>query len=232
MAGLTYCYEYPRPAVTTDCVIFGFDGLRLNVLLIERAREPFKGCWAFPGGFLNMDETAHDCAVRELQEETGLTDVYIEQLYTFSEVDRDPRGRTISVAYYALVRQKDYQVTAGDDARAARWFPVGTIPSLAFDHDHILRLALERLKGKIRYQPIGFELLDEKFTLPDLQSLYEAILGIKLDRRNFYKKIRTIELLTPLDEKKCNVPHKRATYYRFDRKRYEELSRKGFNFEI
>lgn len=227
-----YCYEYPRPALTTDCVIFGFDESDLKVLLIERGFEPYKGKWAFPGGFLNMDEDAETGAKRELLEETGLKEIYIEQLYTFSTVDRDPRGRVISVVYFALVSLKDNMPIAGDDAKKAEWFPINNMPDLAFDHKDVFKMALQRLKGKIRYQPIGFELLPEKFTFPDLEHLYEVILETKIDRRNFRKKIQKMKLLIELDEKQQGVAHKAASFYKFDKQKYEQLSEKGFNFEI
>lgn len=227
-----YCYEYPRPAVTTDCVIFGFDGNQLNLLLIARGIEPFKGQWAFPGGFVRMQETTEECARRELAEETGLQDIFMEQLYTFSELERDPRGRTISVAYFALVNSSDWQPVAGDDAGKARWFNIDQLPSLAFDHESILKLAVERLQGKIRYQPVGFELLPEHFTLPQLQKLYEAILQHSLDRRNFRKKILKYDIIEPLNIKEKGTPHKAARYYRFNRKKYQARKEKGFNFEI
>ncbi len=227
-----YSYKYPRPALTTDCIIFGFDEVELKILLIERGIEPFKGQWAFPGGFVNMDETLETAVARELFEETGLKNVFIEQLFTFSDVDRDPRGRTVSVAYFALVNLKDHTAIAGDDAAKAKWFSVKDIPSLAFDHEKIFRMAMYRLKGKIRYQPIGFELLPEKFTFTDLQHLYELVLEIKLDKRNFRKKILKMDLLIELDEKQENVAHKAATFYKFNKTKYEELVIKGFNFEI
>ena len=172
---LKYHYKYPHPSVTTDCVIFGFDGTRLNVLLIERGNDPYKGCWAFPGGFLNMDESALEGAKRELYEETGLRDAYIHQFHAFSAPDRDPRERVISIPYFALVRLTD--VKAGDDAAKAQWFPLDEIPPLAFDHDKMLREALKALRRMIHFEPIGVELLPENFTKTQLQSLYEAILG-------------------------------------------------------
>ncbi len=227
-----YSYEYPRPAVTTDCIIFGFDAGEIKVLLVERGIEPFRGRWAFPGGFLHMDENADECARRELFEETGLENVFIEQLYTFSDVDRDPRGRVITVSYYALVKLANYMVQAGDDAQNAKWFPISKVPPLAFDHDRILRVALNRLRGKIRYQPIGFELLPEKFTMPELQTLYETILEMQLDRRNFRRKILDTGLLIDHQESVKGVPHKGAKYFSFDKKKYQELSERGFNFEI
>lgn len=225
-----YCYKYPHPAVTTDCVIFGFNGERLQVLLIERGIEPFKGRWAFPGGFLKMDETAEEGAKRELKEETGLENAYIQQLHTFSAPNRDPRERVITIAYYALV--KIQEVKGGDDAASARWFPLDEIPPLAFDHDYILRMATQRLREQIHFQPIGFELLPEKFTIRELQSLYEAILGINFDRRNFAKKMLHLEILTELDETVWRTPKREARLYKFNSDKYEELKRKGFRIEF
>ena len=225
-----YCYRYPHPAVTTDCVIFGFDGERLQVLLIERGIEPYKGKWAFPGGFLKMDETAEEGARRELKEETGLDGAYMEQFHTFSAPERDPRERVITIAYYALV--KIQEVKGGDDAASARWFPLDDIPSLAFDHDYILRMATQRLREQIHFQPIGFELLPEKFTLKELQLLYEAILGINFDRRNFSKKMMHFEILTDLEETVWPTPKREAKLYKFNAEKYEELKRKGFRLEF
>jgi 8-oxo-dGTP diphosphatase len=225
-----YCYKYPHPAVTTDCVIFGFDGERLQVLLVERGIEPYKGKWAFPGGFLKMDETAEEGALRELREETGLERAYIQQFHTFSDPHRDPRERVITIAYYALV--KIQEVHGGDDAASARWFPLSEIPSLAFDHDYILRMATQRLREEIHFQPIGFELLPEKFTLKELQALYEAILGISFDRRNFAKKMLHLEILTELDETIWPTPKREAKLYRFNPDKYEELKQKGFRLEF
>lgn len=224
---MPYCYEYPRPAVSSDCVIFAFDGKQLNVLLIERKNDPFKGYWAFPGGFLEMDETSEQCARRELEEETGIKDACLEQLYAFSGLNRDPRGRVVSVAYIALVRQSRTQPVAGDDARQAIWFPVTHLPQLAFDHELIFRTAMQRLRQKICYQPIGYELLEEKFTLPELVRLYESIMGQRIDRRNFYRKMLRTGLLIPLEEKTSGVPHKRARYFQFDHSRFEMLKQKG-----
>ena len=225
-----YCYKYPHPAITTDCVIFGFDGERLQVLLVERGIEPYKGKWAFPGGFLKMDETAEEGALRELREETGLERAYIQQFHTFSDPHRDPRERVITIAYYALV--KIQEVHGGDDAASARWFPLGEIPSLAFDHDYILRMATQRLREEIHFQPVGFELLPEKFTLKELQALYEAILGISFDRRNFAKKMLHLEILTELDETIWPTPKREAKLYRFNPDKYEELKQKGFRLEF
>ncbi len=192
-----YTYRYPHPAVTTDCVIFSFDGIDLKVLLIQRGNEPYKGYWAFPGGFLKMDENAEEGALRELREETGLTPNHIEQFYTFTDVNRDPRERVISIAFIALV--KTSSVIGGDDACDAQWFKIKDIPRLAFDHDYIFRIAQRTLKERIYFESIGFDLLGETFTIPELQRLYEAILEVKFDRRNFQKKILQMNILEEVD---------------------------------
>ena len=204
---MPFRYEYPRAALTVDCVVFGLDDGDLKVLLIQRGLDPFKGKWALPGGFVRVDETLDTAAARELEEETGVHDVFLEQLYTFSEVRRDPRERVISVAYYALVNLADHETRAATDASDAQWFPAAKPPRLAFDHAEILDTALTRLRGKLRYQPIGFELLPEKFTLSQLQHLYETVLGTSLDKRNFRKKVLGFELLEPLDETHRPGPH-------------------------
>lgn len=230
MEELKYHYKYPHPSVTTDCVIFGFDGTKLNVLLIQRGIEPFKGRWAFPGGFIKMDETTLEGAKRELFEETGLKDAYIRQFHTFSAVDRDPRERVITVAYYALVRISE--VKGGDDAAKAQWFSLEEIPSLAFDHDMILRQALNELRKQIHFEPIGFELLPEKFTMTQLQHLYEAILGVKFDRRNFSNKMLKLGILTELEEKLILVNKKVAFLYKFNAESYQLMKEKGFRLEF
>ena len=225
-----YCYKYPHPAVTTDCVILGFDGSELQVLLIERGIEPFKGKWAFPGGFLNMDETAGEGALRELKEETGLENAYIEQFNTYSDPGRDPRERVITIAHYALVRIQE--VKGGDDAAKAQWFPIDEVPQLAFDHDKILRDAMRKLRERIHFEPIGFELLPEKFTMRDLQILYESILGVKFDRRNFAKKMMHYELLNQLDETVRPTAKRDALLYSFNKENYELFKKKGFQLEF
>lgn len=225
-----YCYKYPHPSVTTDCVIFGFDGSKIKVLLIERGIEPFKGRWAFPGGFLNMEESAEEGALRELREETGLTGAYIEQFHTFTDPRRDPRERVISIAYYALVRIQD--VKGGDDAARAQWFALDEVPHLAFDHDLILRMALSKLRERIHFEPIGFELLPEKFTMKELQALYEAILEVKFERRNFAKKMLHYELVNQLDETVWPTPKREAYLFCFNKENYEEFKKKGFQLEF
>ena len=184
---LPYHYKYEHMAVTTDCVIFTWEEDALKVLLVRRGADPYKGAWAFPGGFLQMKETAMEGALRELREETALEPSAIKELGVFSDVDRDPRERVITIAYYALVRPD--AVAGGDDADEAAWFPTDSLPPLAFDHDRIFAAALERLRRDIHFEPVGFDLLDEEFSIPDLQRLYEAILGVKFDRRNFQRKI-------------------------------------------
>ena len=193
-----YEYDYPHPAVATDCVVFGFDGRDLKVLLIERGLDPYKGMWAFPGGFMRIDETAEDCAARELKEETGLVLTNIRQLGAFSGVHRDPRERIVSIAFYALARQSE--VKGGDDAAKAKWWSINDIPQLAFDHDYILRQAMKRIRQDIHFEPVGFGLLEEKFTIADLQRLYESILGVHFDRRNFYNKMLKTGILQEVDE--------------------------------
>jgi 8-oxo-dGTP diphosphatase len=225
-------YEFPRPALTVDAVVFGFDEGDLKVLLIQRELAPFAGKWALPGGFVRVGESLEDAVRRELEEETGVGKVYLEQLYTFGDPGRDPREHVVSVAYYGLVKLSDHRVRAATDARNVGWFLVSETPSLGFDHDRILETALERLKAKVRYQPVGFELLPPKFTLSQLQHLYEAVLETELDKRNFRKKILAMDVLEELDEVEQDVAHRAARLFRFDRARYRELSRQGFNFEL
>ena len=227
---MAHTYEFPRAALTVDCVVFGFGGGELQVLLIRRALEPFRNRWALPGGFVRVDETLDEAARRELDEETGLRDVFLEQLCTFGAVKRDPRERVVSVAYYALV--KPGAVAAATDAAEAKWFPVSGLPALAFDHAEILATALDRIRGKLAYQPIGFELLPQKFTLTQLQRLYEAILCRPLDKRNFRKKALGYDLLIPLKETHQDGAHRPAQLFRFNPAKYERLKKKGFLFEL
>jgi 8-oxo-dGTP diphosphatase len=230
---MSYTYPYPRPNLTVDCVVFGLDEqYTLKVMLIRRNLPPFQGQWALPGGFVRVNESLEAAARRELQEETGIQDVFLEQLFTFGAVDRDPRERVVSVAYYALVNLIEYSIQAATDASDAAWFPIIDLPPLAFDHDLILQTAIVRLKGKVRYEPIGFELLPRKFTLSQLQKLYETILGQPLDKRNFRKKFFKTDLLIELNETQTGVAHRAARLYQFDEEKYLQLKQKGFNFEI
>ncbi len=229
---MSFQYEYARPALTVDCVVFALDEDELKILLIQRALEPYAGSWALPGGFVHVGESPEDAARRELMEETGVKDIFLEQLYTFGEADRDPREHVVTVAHYALVNLVDHKVQAATDASKAAWFALEDIPALAFDHDRILSTALERLRGKVRYQPIGFELLPHKFALRQLQNLYEQVLDRKLDKRNFRKKILSMDILKELDEIETDVSHRAARLYSFDKKKYDQLVKQGFNFEI
>lgn len=198
-----YTYEFPRPALTVDIVTFTVRNGRLNVLLIERRSPPFQGCWALPGGFIEMNENLEDAALRELDEETGLKDVYLEQLYTYGDPERDPRGRIISVAYFALI-PSDARIRpeGGDDASQAEWFPYPELPSLAFDHNEIVTYAVRRLRYKIEYTAAAFELLPDMFTLSELQRTYEIILGEKLDKRNFRRRIQQAGIIEATNQQR------------------------------
>lgn len=200
---MSYIYKYPHPAVTTDCVILTFHEEKLKILLIRRGIEPFKGQWALPGGFLRMDESAEEGALRELREETGVTGCKIKQFHTFSSPGRDPRERVITIAFYALMKWQ--QATGADDAEFADWLPADSLPLLAFDHAEIIKMAMEALRRDIFFEPVGFELLNEVFSMTELQKVYEAILGREFDRRNFAKKMKHLNILeeAPLDWEAC-----------------------------
>ncbi len=227
-----HVYDYPRPAVTVDCVVLGLDADDLKVLLIQRGLEPYQHTWALPGGFVLPDEDLDTAARRELREETNIEDVYLEQLYTFGAPRRDPRGRVITVAYYALAKLSDYRVTAATDAESVGWYPLDKLPALAFDHADIILRAVERLRGKVRYVPIGFELLPPRFSLTQLQRLYEIVLERQLDKRNFRKKILSLGLVVETEELEQGVRHRAARLFRFDKKKYERLLKQGFEFAI
>lgn len=203
----------PSVAVAVDLVIFTVREGSLQVLLIERGIPPFQGQWALPGGFVLERETLEAAARRELEEETGIRDVYLEQLYTFGDPDRDPRGRTIAIAYYALTPPTEPR--AATDAAKAAWHPAAHLPKLAFDHAKILKAGLQRLRAKVGYSTVGFELLPRQFTLPELQSLYEAILERPLDKRNFRKKILSLGLLKSEGQKRTAGAHRPASLYSF-----------------
>lgn len=229
---MSHTYQYARPALTVDVVVFALDEHDLQAMLIQRDLAPFAGNWALPGGFVRVEETLDDAAARELREETGLHDIYLEQLYTFGAVERDPRERVVTAAYYALVNLAGHAVQASTDARRAAWFSVNDLPALAFDHRQILDVALQRLRSKVRYQPIGFELLPERFTLRQLQHLYEIILDRPLDKRNFRKKVLSMGIIKETNEIETDVAHRAARLFRFDKKAYDRLTKRGFNFEI
>ena len=214
--------------VTVDVVIFTIQEGVLKVLLVKRLIDPFIGQFAIPGGFVLEDEDLEQAAVRELREETGVSDVYLEQLYTFGKPDRDPRGRVVTVGYFALV-SADRKLKAGSDAAEAAWFPMNNLPPLAFDHATILNYALERLRNKLEYTTVGFQLLPEKFTLTELQDVYAAILGKKLDKRNFRRKMSVLKILKPLPEYRRGG-QRPAQLYRFVAARFEKLKDKGILF--
>jgi len=215
--------------VTADLVIFTIQSEKLKVLLVKRGIPPFKGQFALPGGFVHEGESLEDAAVRELREETGIADVYLEQLYSFGEPGRDPRERVITVAYYALISADRSALAAGTDAAEAAWWPVGKLPALAFDHQEILDYALERLRNKLEYTTVGFQLLPPKFTLTELQGIYESILGKKLDKRNFRRKIELLKILKPTSEYRRGE-QRPARLYRFAAARFEKLKDKGILF--
>ncbi len=209
-----YTYEYPHPAVTTDIVVFTIRRDELKVLLIKRAEDPYLGAWALPGGFVDIDESLDEAARRELQEETGVAGVYLEQLYTFGTPDRDPRERVITVAYYALIPSDRLQIRAASDAEAVGWFGLSELPALAFDHPDILDLAHQRLKAKLDYSTIAFQFMPREFTLSELQQVYELILSEPLDKRNFRKRILSLGLIEETGGEHREGAHRPAKLYR------------------
>lgn len=231
--------KYWHPAVTTDAVVFGFDGEKLNVLLIKRGGEPYLGSWALPGGFMKeTDDTADSCIYRELNEETNVDEIYLEELKTFSKINRDPRERVITIAYFALVVKSKYKIKGGDDAAEAKWFPIDELPELAFDHKEIIDIALERLRQRIHFEPIGFHLLDKEFTMPQLQNIYIAILNpeesdSKLrDRRNFPKKMLKLGYIRDTGKKITGNPYRSPKLYTFDEEAYAKAKKTGMRLEF
>lgn len=218
--------------LSTDCVIFGFDNSQLKVLLIKLAVEPGKGLWALPGSNILQDEDLDSAARRVLNELTGLDNLYMEQFHSFGKVNRFPLFRVITITYFALVKIEDYSPEPGPKVSDAQWFSVNKLPKLPFDHKEIIESANKRLKQRVRIKPIGFELLPKKFTLTQIQNLYETILGIKLDIRNFRKKILGLNMLKDLNELQKGVPHRAPKLYKFDKRAYNKLKEKGFNFEL
>lgn len=210
-----FTYEYERPALTVDVVIYTIKDGDLKVLLIQRNTEPFKEMWAIPGGFVINGETLEIAAKRELYEETGVKDIYLEQLYSFGNPGRDPRGWVVTVAYFALISSDNLRIIANTDAQDVRWFSAYKLPELAFDHDKILKLALNRLRAKLEYTNVGFQLLPKKFTLTELQRTYEIIYDKELDKRNFRKKILSLDVLKQLDEFRREGNHRPARLYTF-----------------
>jgi len=223
-----------KSAFSVDNVIFGFDGGDLKILLIQRGAAPYKGKWALPGDLVYPNEDLDTAAERVLEQLTGLRGVYLEQVRAFGAVSRHPLGRVITIAYISLIKISDYTVTPASFAQSAKWHSIGKVGELAFDHNEILESCLNRLKRKVRMAPIGFELLPPKFTLTELQQLYEAILAPPkgIDKRNFRKKILSTNLLNDLNEVQEGVAHRPAKLYQFDKEKYEQLVAEGYSFDI
>jgi 8-oxo-dGTP diphosphatase len=215
--------------VAVDIVIFTILEGRLHVLLVRRGIPPFKGRWAIPGGFVLENESLDAAARRELVEETGVSDVYLEQLYSFGEPERDPRGRVVTIAYFALISAQLLRVRGGSDAAEAKWHPADALPPLAFDHEDILRYALERLRNKLEYTTVGFQFLPREFTLTELQQVYEAILGKRLDKRNFRRKVGLLGIARPTGRSRA-AGRRPARLYTFAAARFEKLKDKGILF--
>ncbi|WP_026462630.1 NUDIX hydrolase [Adhaeribacter aquaticus] len=228
---MDYNPDHILPSISTDSIIFGLDDDKLKVLLMKRVIEPV-GKWSLPGGFVLEHEDLDIAARRILDHTTGMNNVYMEQVHTFGEVDRFPGRRVITVAYYALINYTLENLKPGPEASEIHWVDITQLPELAFDHRHIIDIALVRLQAKVRTEPIGFELLPAKFTLTQLQRLYEAVLGTAFDTRNFRKKILKMNLLLPLNESQTGVPHRAARYYSFNNDTYVKLKKKGFTFEL
>ena len=227
----TYYYGATKMLVAVDCIIFGFDGTQLKLLLFKRIVSPYAGQWSLVGSFVKAEEGLEEAAARTLQELTGLQDVYMRQLYAFGDATRDPGARVLSVSYYALIRLDNFDEELVQ-RHNAQWFSLDHVPDLIFDHKKMVETALERLRKQTRNQPIGFELLPPKFTLPQLLKLYEEIYQQKLDDRNFRKKIKALNFLKQLDEKDKSSSKKGAYYYSFDKKKYNLLLEKGVNVEL
>lgn len=220
---MAYTYEYPHLAVTADVAVFTLQDGALRVLLVRRGNEPFKGAWAIPGGFVRPDEDLEACARRELDEETGVSGFYLEQLYTFGGVDRDPRERVVTVAYYALIPSDKVVLKASSDADAVAWFPVNRLPELAFDHKAILAAARQRLAAKLDYSTIAFQFLPATFTLSELQGVYETIHGAPLDKRNFRKAILGLGKLEATGKYRREGAHRPAMLYRLKTRKGVEI---------
>lgn len=219
-------------ALSIDNLVFGMDENELKILLVKQNDPRHQGNWALPGGWIRYHENLRDAANRLLKELTGIDDLFLEQLKTFGRVDRFPNDRVVTIAYYALVSADKYSIVAGQSADDVSWHSINHLPDLVYDHAEIIEHGLSVLRHQVRHQPIGFNLLPEKFTLLQLQALYEAILNTTLDKPNFRRKIMKMNLLTPCNEKQQGVPHRAASLYRFDSAAYEQLTQSGFAFEI
>lgn len=224
--------EYFVFGLSVDCVIFGYQEGEIKVLLVQRDAEPFKGHWALVGDLVEPEQNLRDAANNVLEKLTGLKDIYMKQFFTFGSVDRHPIGRVVTVGYFSLVNSTNYNPIASSWAKSAQWFNIHELPELAFDHHNILQKGIETLKNEVRHKPTGFELLPTKFTLLELQLLYEALLDCKFDKSNFRKKILEMNILTPLNEVKDNVSHRPAKLFTFDEKSYRALEKEGFSFQL
>lgn len=218
--------------LSIDCIIFGFQGSKLQVMLVKHADGLIKDQWALPGGFVTYNENIDVAAHRLLKDLAGVEDIYLEQLKAFGDADRYPTKRVITIAYYALTKPENYELTPGFTASDVRWFDIDGIDLLPYDHGKMLLFAWNNLKRKVKYEPIGFNLLPQKFTLLQLQELYEAILEVKLDKPNFRRKIMKMDLLIRCNEKQKGVSHRAASLYRFDEQVYGRLQKEGFIFEF
>ncbi|GAB5553091.1 MAG: NUDIX domain-containing protein [Saprospiraceae bacterium] len=220
-----------RVLLAVDCIIFGFDKSKIKLLVFQRKVDPEAGNWSLLGRFVESDESVINAATRVVEESTGLQDIYLEELRTYGAVDRDPGARVVSIAHYALIRIDESNLTSVE-AFNAKWFDFDELPSLIFDHQQMVIDGMAKLRRKVRYRPIGFELLPEKFTIPQLKTLYEAILQKPLDRRNFRKKILSMDILEKLSEKDKSTSRKGAYLYRFNQHNYEALLKEGIHFEL
>ncbi len=219
--------------LAVDAIVFGYNNKELHVLLVKQKYGMMKDKWVLVGGFVKNDESLKDAVIRELKEEAGIKVNYLEQLYTFGDnIERDPRMRVVSVAYYALVNSTKLNPVADTDAKDAKWFPISEVPKLGYDHNAILKLAHERLKNKLKYQPIGFDLLPTEFLFSDLEHLYMQILDTDIDRRNFRKKLLSFDILDEMNKKVAEKRGRPASLYKFNKKKYNELCKTGFHFEI
>jgi 8-oxo-dGTP diphosphatase len=221
-----------RMAFSVDCVIFGFDGNELKILLIKRGEEPYPDYWALPGNLVYLDENIDDAAARVLYELTGLQNVYLEQVQTFGTIGRHPLGRVVTTAYYSLVKIDDFRVYPQSHVAEVKWIPISKVKELAFDHNKILTACFNKLKKIVRGRPVGFELLPPKFTLSELQRLYEKILEQELDKRNFRKKMLSMKILVELEESQEGVAHRPAKLYKFDEVGYQRFLDEGFSFAV
>lgn len=224
--------DFFKSAFSVDCVVFGLDDEGLKVLLVERGMDPFMGQFALPGDLVYPNEEIGIAAKRVLHDLTSLQEVFLEQVHTFGEVDRHPLGRVVTIAYFSLIKIKNFKVDASSWASAASWHPVNDLPQLAFDHSKILDKCLQHLKSRVRMEPIGFELLPRKFTLGQLQNLYETILEEELDTRNFRKKVRSMDFIEKLDQKQKDVAHRPARLFKFNNRAYKKFLSNGFRFDL